>query len=613
MLQDRENVLSLVWPPAARSEPERGAGRDELLAEQQRVLHEPHSEGIKPRTIQIFPGSPFGREIDSGLNFAVALIMCAVGMVLLIACANLAGLQLARSAARQKEMGVRLSLGARRGRLIRQLLTESALLGLISGAVSLLMTWCVLHLLVVQIAATLPAEWGALALHVAPDIQIFGFVFAISLLAGMIFGLVPALESSKPNLTSALKEEDGLPVLSAGKGRLREALIGIQVTVSLVLLIAGGVLIRSSMRVLEMKTGYETKHVLGLDLNFPDGFGYTPERQTREILELRAQILALPGVHNVTIGRPPNGGGFRSATVTLKGNRPANSNAERTLYYTYVQDNYFDTLDIPISSGRGFRPGLQETVAILSQSAADLWPGKNPIGESLVLDASNQTHWGNELIPQGTSYRVIGMVRDTRGVLLDGSDSSKIYLMFPSARLEDRPLLIRTEGDPRLLMNQVSALARDLDSNLVAYSETLDDMLTQSPQFVISRLSAMFASVLGAPGLMLASVGIYGTVSYAVVRRTREVGIRMALGARKRDVIVMILRETTRPVLAGLAIGLIGATVATHLMRALLFGVGAFDAVSFISVSLLFFLIAMLAAYVPARRAARVDPMVALR
>lgn len=616
LLVDRENTCCRIYGRLQRGITlSKAQAEMNILGEQLRVLHAAHSEGIKPTTMQIYSGSPFGREIDSGLNYAVALIMCAVGMVLLIACANLASLQLARSAARQREMGVRLSLGAKRGRLIRQLLTESALVGLISGAVSLLMTWSVLHLLVVEISATLPAEWGAFALHVRPDMQIFGFVFTISLLAGVIFGLVPALESSKPNLTSALKEEGGLPLLSAGKGRSRDVLIAIQVTVSLVLLITGGILIRSSMRVLELKTGYETKHVLALDLYFPDGFGYTPERQTREVLQLRAQMIALPGVRNVTIGRPPNGGGFREATVVLKGSRPGGPNAEKTLFYTYVEDNYFETLDIPIRSGSGFHPGQQrEPVAILSQSAArDLWPDKNPIGENLVLDASNQLHWGKELIPQGASYRVIGTVSDTRGVLLDGSDSSKIYLMLPSARLEDRPLLIRTDGDPRLLVNQISGLARDLDSNVVAYSETLDDMLTESPQFVVSRLSAMFASILGALGLMLASLGIYGTVSYAVVRRTREVGIRMALGARKHDVIVMILRETTRPVLAGLALGLIGATVATHLMRAILFGVSVFDAVSFAGVSNLFFVIAMLAAYVPARRAARVHPMIALR
>jgi len=265
MLADRENACCRIYGRLRRGTTLSEAQAEmNILARQLQDLHAPHSEGIKPATIQVYPGSPFLRDIDGGLNFAVALIMGAVGLVLLIACANLAGLQLARSAARQKEMGVRLSLGARRGRLIRQLLTESVLLGLISGAVLLLMTWCVLHLLVVEISATLPAEWGALALHVRPDMQIFGFVFAISLLAGVIFGLAPALESSKPNLTSALKEEEGLPLLAAGKGRLREVLIGIQVTVSLVLLIAGGILIRSSMRVLQLNPGYETKHVLAM-------------------------------------------------------------------------------------------------------------------------------------------------------------------------------------------------------------------------------------------------------------------------------------------------------------------------------------------------------------
>ena len=617
MLQDRENACCHLYGRLQHGTSLSEAQAEmNLLAEQQRVLHAPHSEGIKPKTIQLYPGSPFGREVDTGLKFAVSLILCAVGMVLLIACANLASLQLARSAARQKEMGVRLSLGARRGRLIRQLLTESALLGLLSGAVSLLLTWFALHVIVVEISATLPAEWGAFALHVTPDMRVFAYVFAISLLAGVAFGLAPALESSKPNLTSALKEAGALPSLVAGKGRLRSVLIALQVTVSLVLLIAGGLLIRSSISVLQMKTGYETKHVLFLDLYFPEGFGYSRERQVSEIRELRERVRSLPGVRNVTIGRPPDGGGFRLATAALNGEGAANPAAQRTLFYTFVQPDYFETLDIPSSSGWGFQqlPQPYEPVAILSQSAArDLWRGKNPIGERLVLDGSNQFHAKGELIPEGTSYRVIGTVGDTRGVLLDGSDSSKVYLMLPPDRLEDRPLLVRTADDPRLMLNQISALVRDLDSNVVAYSETLDQKLTESPQFVISRCSALFASILGGLGLILASLGIYGTVSYAVVRRTREVGIRMALGARKRDVVALILRETTRPVLAGLAIGIIGAAGAANLMRAILFGVSTVDAVSFVGVSILFFLIAMLAAFVPARRAARVDPLVALR
>jgi ABC-type antimicrobial peptide transport system permease subunit len=192
-------------------------------------------------------------------------------------------------------------------------------------------------------------------------------------------------------------------------------------------------------------------------------------------------------------------------------------------------------------------------------------------------------------------------------------DARKVYLPLPSDRLDDRPMLVRTEGDPKSLVNGIGRLVRSLDSNMIIYSETLDGLLTTSPQFVTSRCAALFASMVGALGLMLALIGIYGTVSYAVVRRTREVGVRMALGAKKRDVVKLILIESTRPVLVGLAIGMVGAAGAAHLMRALLFGVNTLDAVSFVGVSGLFVVIAMLAAYVPAQRAARIDPMVALR
>ena len=266
--------------------------------------------------------------------------------------------------------------------------------------------------------------------------------------------------------------------------------------------------------------------------------------------------------------------------------------------------------------GVGFRGGEQgsDRTAVLSESAAkDLWPGRNPVGEKLVLDGSNQFHPAGELTPLGATYQVIGVVRDTRGVLLDGSDASKAYLTLPPDRLEDRPLLVRTEGDPRLLKDDIGRLVRSTDPNMVVYSETLEQMLTDSPQFVFSRCSALFASLLGGLGLTLASVGIYGAVSFAVVRRTREVGIRMALGATKRDLVRMILSESTRPVLLGLLLGFIGATFAAYLMRAILFGVSILDPLSFVGVSIFFFAIAMLAAYIPSRKATRVDPMVALR
>lgn len=278
ILHDREDACCRLYgrlrPGAQLSEAQ---AEMNLLAEQLRPLHAPHSDFSKPMMLELYPGSPFGRDLDVNLKFAVALILCAVGMVLLIACANLASLQLARSAARQSEIGIRLSLGASRGRLIRQLLTESALLGLLAGIVSLFLTWWVLRLLIVEISATLPAEWGAFALHVTPDMQIFGYVFGISVLAGVLFGLMPALESSKPNLTSALKEEGTHFAFVAGKGRIRDGLIATQVAVCLVLMISGGLLIRSSIRALDMRTGFETRHVLSLDPYYPDGFGYTRE------------------------------------------------------------------------------------------------------------------------------------------------------------------------------------------------------------------------------------------------------------------------------------------------------------------------------------------------
>src|SRR5580704_15375806 len=577
IIHDRENACCRLYgrlaPGTRLSEAQ---AEMNLLAEQLRSQHAPHSDASKPVTIQLYPGSPFGRDLEAGLQFAVALIMCAVGMVLLIACANLASLQLARAAARQSEMGIRLSLGASRARLIRQLLTESALLGLLAGIVSLCLTWWILRLLVVEISATLPAEWGAFAMHVAPDMQVFGYVFAVALLAGLLFGLAPALQSSKPSLSSALKEEGAHFVFSTGKWHVRDGLVAVQVAVCLVLMIAGGLLIRSSIRALEMETGYETRRVLFLDLYFPDGFGYSRQNQATETRELYDRIRALPGVTDITFGRPPAGGGMRTAPVTLNGEKSLADNSQPDLYYTYVQPNYFRTLNIPLSLGTGFTvaEGPPDAVAILSESAAkELWPGKNPIGRELALDGSKRFHSKDELTPNGSSYQVIGIARDTRASLIDGMDVRKVYLPLPADRLDDRPMLVRTEGDPKPLVDGIGRLVRSLDSNMIIYSETLDGLLTTSPQFVTSRCAALFASIVGALGLMLASVGIYGTVSYAVVRRTREVGVRMALGATKRDVVKLILVESTRPVLVGLSIGVVGAAGVAHLMRALLFGV----------------------------------------
>jgi predicted permease len=614
-LRDRDNQCCRLF---ARLAPgvSKGQAQAEMtvLTDRLRAMHDPRSELSKPSIVQIWPGSPFGRTLDSGLKFAILLIMAAVGMILVVACANVASLQLARAASRQNELRIRLSLGASRRRVIRQLLTESALLALVAGIIALLFTWALLKVLVTIAAGAVPAEYGSLVLHITPDIGIFAYVFAISLAAGILFGLAPALESSRSALASSLKANSEVsPIRSR---RLRDALIAGQVAGSLVLMIVGSLLIRSAVHTLEMDTGYDSKQAVNLDIQFPDRPQHTAERKLALIRELRTRLAAFPGVSAITTARPPDGGGMRTAAVSLNGEQPSPQNTTAFLYYTYIQANYFQTLGIPLLFGRSFQTqeGTPEPSVVLSASAANLlWPSQNPIGRSIRMSTDGQFHRKGEVLPDGTSYRVIGVARDIRGVQLDGSDSQQVYLPLPEDRLADYPLLIRIQSDPQLFMSTIGPVISAVDSNLVATSSTLDEMLRLTPPFVVSGLAAVFASSIGLLGLALASMGIFGTVSYIVVLRTREVGIRMALGAKKRDVLELTLRESTRPVAAGLLIGASLAVGASYLIRGILYGLKTVDTFSFAGVPLLFLAISLFAAYLPSRRAMRVDPIEALR
>jgi predicted permease len=588
-----------------------------VVAGQLRTLHDPHSDlGKEAGKAVIWPGSPFPYplKLDGGLEYAILLIMAAVGMVLVIACANVASLQLARAASRQNELGMRLSLGASRLRIIRQLLTESALLGLVAGAVALLFSWAFLEGAVVLIADAFPAEYGTFIFHVTPDLGIFAYVFCVSLVAGILFGLAPALESSGSALSSAMKANAGTAKLRSR--RMRDFLMAAQVAVSLVLLIAGSMLIRSSMRALHMDTGYDSKHVVSLELRFPEGQKYSADRQATLVRELRTRLAALPGVAAITSAWAPDGAGFRTAAVSLNGAKPSPQNTRAILYYTYIQPNYFQTLGIPLLFGRGFQTqaGQPENAVILSESTAEmLWPGQNAIGHGLRMAPGGQFEAKGEILSDGPTYQVIGVARDTRGVLLNGSDSEQIYMPMPQGRLQDYPILIRTQSATAQIMNAIGPTISSIDPNLVAYSFTLEEMLRQTESFLASSISATIASSIGILGLLLASMGIFGTVSYIVVLRTREVGIRMAIGAQRHHVLALMLRESAKPVFAGLLVGLCLATGASYLLRSVLYGVHTIDAVSFVGVSFLFLAIALLAAYLPSRRAMRVDPVVALR
>jgi macrolide transport system ATP-binding/permease protein len=614
-LHDRENQSLRVFGRLAPGIEMREVQAEmTLLTSRIRALHDPDSELSRPASALVLPGSPLPGRLPGALKFTVILIMIAAGMVLVIACANVASLQLARATTRQGELSLRLSLGASRARLIRQLLTESALLGLLAGLLALPCTWAILMAGADLFKQAFPIEVGTIVFHVTPDLQVFGYVLAISVFAGVLFGLTPALESSSSALFSAIKSSAGSsPVRSR---RLRDLLIASQVAVSLVLMIAGSMLIRSSLHALEMPTGYDGKHVVDLDFHFPEGTKYNAERRLALIRELRTRVAVLPGVAALTSARAPDDSNVRAANVSLTGEKPSSENSQGNLYYTWVQPDYFETLGIPFLLGSGFQPqtGQPERVVIVSESAArELWPGRNPIGRSLRLGTDDKFHSKSELLPDGPTWQVIGVAGDTRGVQMDGSDSAQVYLPLPEDRVQDYPILIRTQGDPALVTLALDSAVSSVDPDLISSTSTLQEMLRQTPPFLGAAFAAAVATTVSLFGLVLAAMGIWGTVSYIVVLRTREIGIRMAVGAQKRDVFCLVLRESARPVLAGLLVGMVLAVGASYLLRGILFGLHLIDGISFVGVSLLFLAIALLASYPPSRRAMQVDPVVALR
>ena len=382
------------------------------------------------------------------------------------------------------------------------------------------------------------------------------------------------------------------------------------------LLVAGSMLIRGSIRALTMATGYDSKHGLALGVQFPEGGKYNEASKNALVRALRIHLASIAGVAEITIANAPDGGGLRTAAISLNGEAPSAKNTQAVLFYKYIQGNYFQTLEIPLLFGRTFQAqaGDPEPVVILSESAArELWPGQNPIGRSLRMGTDGQFHTKAQLVPDGKAYEVIGVARDTRGVLMDGSDSQMVYVQLPEDRLQDYPILIRTQADPAQCLEAIGSVLASVDPDVIVTSSTLEQLLLQTPSFAVSGMSAIVATSVGVLGLILASMGIYGTVSYMVVLRTREVGIRMALGATRRDVLLLMLRESTRPVLAGILAGMVMAVGVSHLLHKVLYGLGAIDGISFAGVAMLFLTIALLASWLPSRRAMRVDPMVALR
>lgn len=551
----------------------------------------------------------------------VITAMTAVALLLLIACANVASLLLARAVTRRKEIATRLALGAGRWRLLRQLLTESILLGILAGAVGLPLAGWALHLLIVEIASVIPSFWGAIALEITPDIRIFAYTLFISFAAGVALGLTPALQASKADVNSALKEDGTAFGQRLGGLSVRSLLVASQLAACLVLLISSALLLRGSQRALGVDPGYESQRVLYLEIYNPANLHYSQKRLLQLNRDLIQGIVSIPGVRTVAQATRGPIGGIRWVAVAPIGTTfPASHSDGRELVsagYSYVTPNYFETLSIPIVRGRTFTPleaeGKAPVVIISEATARRFWPN-GAIGKRLKIGSERRTvSLSGESDPFIASSEVVGIARDVRSMDQSGLDESYLYLPFSQSRQWTRILLVRTVGNPAPLLPVLGSELRRVDANLPVSAATLNTMVSMDPYFVVSRIGGFLASIVGALGLLLACMGVYGMVAYTVAQRTREIGIRVAFGAERGQILRLILRDGMRSVLVGLVIGLATAVAISRVLAAMLFGLGALDAFSFAGVSLLLCAVATLACWLPARKAIRVDPVVALR
>jgi putative ABC transport system permease protein len=537
-------------------------------------------------------------SITGNVSTALKILFGAVALVLLIACANVANLLLARAAARRKEFALRAALGASRFRIFRQMLVESLLLAIAGGVLGVVLATWTISLLARVAHETVPRMAG-----LQLDAKVLGFSFLVSLLTGLIFGVMPALRSSKTDLQETLKDSSATTTDVHGK-RLRGMLVVAEVALSVALLMGAGLLVKSMFVLLQTDYNFDPEGVLTMDLKVSRGRYQQEGELSRLLHQVLETVKTVPGVKSATLTTTLPGFRDWQTDIAAEGYERAPGEVLINVDWSIVSADYFQTMGVPIIEGRTFTRDEDEqgkpVVLVDETLARRFWPNQSAVGKHIAYDSPTQ-------------HEIIGVVKQ---VGIYGSDSKpliKIYTPFGRNAQRTSTLSIRAStSDPESLSSAVVRAVHEIDKDLpVEEIMTLDDILGReaSPR----RFNAVLFSVFAALALILAATGVYGVLSYSVSQRTHEVGIRMALGAGRRDVLRLFMGQGMRLVLLGLVIGLGGAFALTRLMSSLLFGVSTTDKTTFAVVGLVLMGVGVLACYLPARRATRVDPLVALR
>jgi putative ABC transport system permease protein len=595
----REERANRFLTAIARLKP--GATVQQAKADLDLISRQIERQSPQSNTNILFNTVSMHEDITRDYRAALLVMLGAVGLVLLIACANVANLLLARAAARQKEVAIRMALGASRGRIAAQLLTESLLLSLVGGVLGLLLASWGMDLL----AAYGPANVPRLR-DVSLDRYVLFFTLGIATLTGVLFGLAPALQASKPDPGNMLKDS-GRGLSHSGRNRMRSALIVSEVALSLMLLVGAGLLINSFWRLLQTDAGFDAKGVLALDIPLSRSKYTKPEQRSAAFQQLIERMKALPGVRDASVvSNVPLTDLDYELSFQIEGRAPYKPGEEATADYTVVGNDYFRTMNIALQRGRVFTDhdsANSPQVMVVSNAFVKLYfPNEDAIGRRIVFD-------GNDKTPR----EIVGVVADIRRNGLDVDVQPEMYVSYlqnPERRMN---VVMRTEArDASQLTQAARAEVKAFDPNQIIWRvQTLEQLLGTS--VAPRRFNMLLLGIFAAVALVLAAVGLYGVMSYSVSWRTHEIGIRMALGAKRADVLRLVVRQGMTMTLIGLALGLVAAFSMSRVLIGLLHGVSPTDPFTFAGVSILLLAVALLACLIPARRATRVDPIVALR